>query len=183
MSAAVLGNESSTSTPNDPPPQRQGPRFKCITKRPPISNASPREWCRPLAPGVVPAYDLALELLEADSTRIKSEALVLREDIRIKEEQRIAMTIKETEDARVAVNKLDDELEALRTKLRILEVQAEANLPNVRWRVANAMRKYTSAMFSCVEVSELPSKRICRNQLIDISWNKGGGKKATWIYW
>ena len=177
MSAAVLANES--VTPNDPPPQRRGPRMKCITKRPPISTASPREWCRPLAPGVIPAYDLALELLKADSTRIKSEALVLREDIRVREEQRTTMTVKETEDARVAVNKLDDELEALRAKLRILEVQAEANLPNVRWRVANAMRKYTLAMFSCVEVSELLSKRICRNQLIDISWNKGGGTKAT----
>ena len=177
MSAVVLENES--VNPNDPPPQRRGPRIKCITKRPPISNASPREWCRPLAPGVLPAYDLALELLEADSTRIKSEALVLREDIRAMEEQRTTMTIKETEDARATINKLDDELEALRAKLRILEVQAEANLPNVRWRVANAMRKYISAMFSCVEISDLLFKRICRRQLIDISWNKDGATKAT----
>jgi len=95
------------------------------------------------------------------------------------EEQRTTMTIKETEDARATINKLDDELEALRAKLRILEVQAEANLPNVRWRVANAMRKYISAMFSCVEISDLLFKRICRRQLIDISWNKDGATKAT----
>jgi len=99
--------------------------------RPPVSHAAPRAWCRPLAPGVLPAYDRALELLEADSAQLKSEARVLRDNIRAIEQQR----------STTALEHLDVRLEALRTKLRILNVQAEANLPSVRWRVANAMRK------------------------------------------
>lgn len=137
MSATVLATES--SAPNDPPPRSQGRSMKRRPKRPAISIVSPRKWCRPLAPGVVPAYDLALELLEADSTQIKSEAQILRERIRVMEEQRVNMTAEETEAAQETVKKMDDELETSRAKLRILEVQAEVNLPDVRWRVANAM--------------------------------------------
>lgn len=155
MSATVLATES--SAPNDPPPRSQGRSMKRRPKRPAISIVSPRKWCRPLAPGVVPAYDLALELLEADSTQIKSEAQILRERIRVMEEQRVNMTAEETEAAQETVKKMDDELETSRAKLRILEVQGEVNLPDVRWRVANAMRKCSMAIY---DVSELLFKRI-----------------------
>ncbi len=116
-------------------------RRKQPTKRPQISAASPREWCRPLAPGVVPAYDLALELLKADSVQIKSEAELLRNRIQASEEK---MATQQAADGVEATNQLEDELEAMRKKLRILEVQGEANLPDVRWRVANAMRAFRS---------------------------------------
>jgi len=114
-------------------------RRKQPTKRPQISAALPRQWCRPLAPGVVPAYDLALEFLKADSVQIKSEAETLRTRIQALEEERLKMAVQQAQNALEPTIRLDDELEAMRKKLGILEVQGEVNLPDVRWRVANAM--------------------------------------------
>jgi large subunit ribosomal protein L35 len=93
-----------------------------------------------LAPGVIPAYDLAIDMLKEDSMQIKAEADLLRTQIQAMEEKWMEAAAKEGEGDLEAVNKLDDELEAMRKKLRILEVQSEVNLPDVRWRVANAMR-------------------------------------------
>lgn len=129
-----------------PPPESttssRGRKKKSPTKRAPISNASPKEWCRPLAPGVLPAYDLALDLLKTDCTQIKSEAEVLRTKIQVAEEKRLEEASKQEEGAFAYLKQLDDELEALRKKLKILEIQSEINLPDVRWKVANAMRMY-----------------------------------------
>lgn len=147
MSTTAPDAVTSSPVDNAPPPSEgtastRGRKKKCPPKRAPISHASPREWCRPLAPGVLPAYDLALDLLKADSAQIKSEAELLRTKIQAAEEQRLEETSKQGEDTLANLSRLDEELEVLRKKLKILEVQSEINLPDVRWKVANAMRMY-----------------------------------------
>lgn len=148
-------------------------------KRPQISAVSPREWCRPLAPGVVPAYDLALELLNADSVQIKSEADVLRTRIQALEEQKLAMAAQQAQNALEPTIRVDDELEAMRKKLRILEVQGEINLPDVRWRVANAMRAFhfLSAIRShhTNMYSLADTNRPVDRHLLQQKWRKDGG--------
>ncbi|KAF9448843.1 PEBP-like protein [Macrolepiota fuliginosa MF-IS2] len=142
MSATVQEATSSNSTVDAPPPPTTGTRGrkgKRLPKRATISNTSPREWCRPLAPGVVPAYDLAVELLKTDSAQIKSEAELLRTLIQSTEENRSGAAAKQEEGAMGVVHQLDNEVEAMRKKLKILEVQGEVNLPDIRWKVANAM--------------------------------------------
>ncbi|KXN84820.1 54S ribosomal protein L35, mitochondrial [Leucoagaricus sp. SymC.cos] len=148
MNTTVQEGAASTSDtlPTPATTSPTGRNLKRQPKRTPISNANPKEWCRPLAPGVLPAYDSAIELLKADSARIKSEANFLRSKIQVTEKQRAEAATKQTEDASDTVNKLDDELEAMRKKLRILEVQGEVNLPDVRWRVANAMPNMTKTV-------------------------------------
>lgn len=113
---------------------RRKRKFKIPTKRPHISLEAPRNWNRPLASGVVPAYDLALQYVKEDSAKLVAEAKNLREKIDGLEIKYQAME-KDTEEAK----KLDEELEALREKLHIVEVQSEVNLPDVRWKVRNAM--------------------------------------------
>jgi large subunit ribosomal protein L35 len=137
---ATPSSVDGASPPPTPTTRSRRRKKKCPTKRAPISNVSPREWCRPLAPGVLPAYDLALDLLKTDGAQIKSEAEVLRTRIQATEEKRLEEASKKGEDNLAYHKQLDDELEALRKKVKILEIQSEINLPDVRWKVANAMR-------------------------------------------
>lgn len=99
-------------------------RGRLVTRRPDISLEKPREWKRPIAFGVLPAYDEALRYIMKDSSALKKEAEGLRTSIK-KEEG----------------NSDRDEvaLEKLRAKLNVLEVQSEINIPEVRWKVANGM--------------------------------------------
>ncbi|KAF8665071.1 hypothetical protein AX16_000539 [Volvariella volvacea WC 439] len=116
------------------------------TTRPKISVEEPRKWNRPLGEGILPAYDLALNFLRADSLRLKAEAKELKRQVTEQEKeveelrQKIAASSQESEgpEAQLYAQK-DAELERLRERLNILEVQSEINLPEVRWRVANAM--------------------------------------------
>ena len=50
-----------------------GPR-----RRPHITLEQPREWCRPLAKGVEPAYDLALQYVLRDAAALRGELKELR---------------------------------------------------------------------------------------------------------
>ncbi len=109
------------------------------TKRPDISLQSPRKWTRPLAHGVVPAYDLALAEITRDSNTIKKEAAELRTLLKTKQDAHAASTDPDT------LHALDAEVEAILRKLNILDVQSEVNLPWVRWKVNNAMG--TSCVF------------------------------------
>ncbi|KAG6809515.1 hypothetical protein H0H92_015961 [Tricholoma furcatifolium] len=108
-------------------------------KRPEISLAKPREWNRPVAPNVIPAYDLALDLITKDSYRLTQEAKAVRKEVLALDAQ-----VRElgwgTEEAQA----LEEELEQKRKKLRILEVQSQINVPEVRWKVANAMADMTN---------------------------------------
>ena len=126
-------------------------RRKIMPKRPAISLESPRVWNRPLKKGVVPAYDLALATLTKDSLLLKAEAKQMRYDISKKEADYQKLKIKledlpnevTVSEERIALNEelrtLDEELEKMLEKLNIVEVQSEVNLPDVRWKVNNAM--------------------------------------------
>ncbi|EDR02032.1 uncharacterized protein LACBIDRAFT_295521 [Laccaria bicolor S238N-H82] len=125
-------------------------RKRIPTKRPAISTESPRKWNRPLAEGVLPAYDMALKVIKTDSFRLKEEAKELRTRIGLAENtfQELSAKAKElSEDSQERqtlteeVNLLDEQLEAMRVKLNILEVQSEINLPDVRHLVEQKWRK------------------------------------------
>jgi large subunit ribosomal protein L35 len=132
-------------------------RKRIPPKRPSISLESPRAWNRPLKKGVVPAYDLALATLIKDSQLLKAEAKQMRHDLSKKEAnyQKLKAKLESlpnesvSEDRRNFLNEemqtLDDELEKILEKLHIIQVQSEVNLPDVRWKVNNAM----GALFLC----------------------------------
>ncbi|KAJ7725524.1 phosphatidylethanolamine-binding protein [Mycena maculata] len=108
--------------------------------RPDISLDRPRKWMRPLQEGVLPAYDEALRVIRADARRVRKEAAEQRAKVRAAHEKLVAETeaggkLVEGE----ARKTLEGELEGMRERLEILEVQSEVNLPEVRWSVANAM--------------------------------------------
>ncbi|PCH33086.1 PEBP-like protein [Wolfiporia cocos MD-104 SS10] len=96
------------------------------TRRPRISLEHPRQWNRPIAKGVLPAYDFALEYVRADSDALDEELKQLRETIRA------AIAVPEGE-------RDVQRIEELKEKARILEIQSEANLPDVRWKAWNGM--------------------------------------------
>jgi large subunit ribosomal protein L35 len=126
-------------------------RNRIPPKRPSISLEYPRTWNRPLKKGVVPAYDLALATLTKDSLLLKAEAKQMRRDILKKEENYQKLKAKyeslpseeSMSEEKKALNEemqtLDQELEKILEKLNIVEVQSEVNLPEVRWKVNNAM--------------------------------------------
>ena len=135
-------------------------RRKTPPKRPSISLDSPRTWNRPLKKGVVPAYDLALATLNKDSLILKAEARQMRIDIEKKEAnyQHLKSKLKklqsneETETAASEEERnslieklriLDEELEKMLEKANIVQIQSEVNLPNVRWKVNNAMGNFS----------------------------------------
>lgn len=122
------------------PTKTQGRRRRKIPpKRPDISLQNPRQWNRPLKPGVVPAYDLALKYLQKDGETLQSEVQLLREKIAEKEQvyQQKSSTASPEE-----LQELDRDLEKLLQKANIVEVQSEINLPDIRWTVNNAMGVY-----------------------------------------
>ena len=101
--------------------QREWPK-----RRPYISLERPREWNRPIAKGVEPAYDYALRYILRDAQFLRKELEELR--VRVKAEE-----AKPEGERDVAA------LEELREKVRILEIQSEVNLPEVRWKARNGM--------------------------------------------
>lgn len=108
-------------------------------------------WNRPLKKGVVPAYDLALATLTKDSLLLKAKAKQMRFDISKKEAdyQKLKAELEKlpneetVSDERNSLNEeirtLDEELEKMLEKLNTVIVQSEVNLPDVRWKVNNAM--------------------------------------------
>lgn len=115
--------------------------------RAPLSRETPRAWNRPVAQGMIPAYDLALGVLKADSARLVEEAEALR--VRIvaldKEvvQERKNITERENEEGyELKMAELEQKevmLEEMHAKLNILQVQSFVNFPWERWTVANAM--------------------------------------------
>ncbi len=101
---------------------RRNPKYPPI--RPSISLARPREWNPPVAPGFIPAYDEALAYIRADAAAVQREADALRLSIEKGEVP--------TEDVEDATKRLD-----------VLEVMAQVNLPEVRWKAANGMGLYS----------------------------------------
>ncbi|KZV70569.1 PEBP-like protein [Peniophora sp. CONT] len=96
--------------------------------RPAVSVDSPKEWSRPVAKGLLPAYDLALQVIREDARAVQAEEATLRaklaegavpEDVREKEEKRAD----------------------------ILAVMGKINLPDVRWKAANGMADMSEPVY------------------------------------
>lgn len=125
------GSKSSSNRNAEPivlTTQGRRKRGRVVKQRQNISLENPREWKRPIAYGVLPAYDEALRYLMRDSAALKKEA------------EELKMTIQQEE---AASERDEDALEEKKKKLYILEVQSEINLPEVRWKVANGMGEWS----------------------------------------
>ncbi|KAG6901576.1 hypothetical protein C0995_010305 [Termitomyces sp. Mi166 len=109
-------------------------------KRPGISLAKPREWNRPIGRGVIPAYDLALEVILRDSKYLTHEADALRSEVNALEDKVVELGGWGSERAK----EVEAEMEKKREKLKIVEVQSQVNFPDVRWKVDNAMADMTN---------------------------------------
>lgn len=94
------------------------------TRRPNISLTRPRQWNRPVVKGVLPAYDQAIRVIQEDSASLKRE---------VEHYQKMLADTKLVPDADPAAVQL------LEDKLRILQVQSEVNLPDVRWKFKNGL--------------------------------------------
>ena len=106
--------------------QPKGKQRQWPTRRPHISLERPREWNRPIAKGVEPAYDYALRYILRDAQFLRKELEELQAKVK-------------AEEAKPEGEKDEAALEEMREKVRILEVQSEINLPEVRWKARNAM--------------------------------------------
>ncbi|KAI6128699.1 phosphatidylethanolamine-binding protein [Pisolithus croceorrhizus] len=93
-------------------------------RRPNISRDRPREWHRPLAFGVLPAYDEALKYIKADSEALE------------------AVLVKTKANADVNMEAVQE----MEKKLEILQIQSQVNLPEVRWKVKNGMADMSKAV-------------------------------------
>jgi large subunit ribosomal protein L35 len=123
----TTASDASASHPADPLPTlspkrrtqgRRNPKYSPI--RPSISLERPREWNPPVRPGVIPAYDEAVAYIRADAADVQAEADALRLSLDKGEVP--------TEDVEDAKKRLD-----------MLEIMAQVNLPEVRWKAANGM--------------------------------------------
>jgi len=114
-----LASAPSVEAASDAQPKTRG-RKKYPTRRPYISLERPREWRRPLAPGVLPVYDEALRLIFDDSRRIQREAQAVQAQLESGELQ-------------------GEKAERERKRLDVLHIMSKVNIPSERWKVANGM--------------------------------------------
>lgn len=127
-SAKETTPEESTEA-NPQAEQPKGKQREWPKRRPYISLERPREWNRPIAKGVEPAYDYALRYILRDAQFLRKKLDELREKIKAEE-------AKPEGERDVAA------LEELREKVGILEIQSEVNLPEVRWKARNGMGEF-----------------------------------------
>lgn len=116
----------STSPPKRRTPARRNPKYPPI--RPSISLERPREWNPPVAPGVIPAYDEAVAYIRADAAAVQAEADTLQSSL---------------ENKQVPSEGIED----AKKRLDVLEIMAQVNLPEVRWKVVNGMGLYCLFIF------------------------------------
>lgn len=114
----------------------------------------PQKWHRALPPAVLPAYDLALNVLQKDSQKLKAELEGYRKTVDELQasyktlSDKLASVVGEEKAAvESEMRALDEVLEKVLEKANIIEVQSEINLPDVRWQAGNYMGKYC---FFCV---------------------------------
>jgi large subunit ribosomal protein L35 len=120
VSASAPTTEGAADAPKDTRGRRRPVK---PARRPPAlrPDASGTGWNRPLAPGVLPVYDEALQFLRADSRALQAELEGVQKQL-----AQLPDAERDAEQAR-----------KLREKAHILEVQSEVNLPNVRWKFRN----------------------------------------------
>lgn len=102
------------------------------TGRPLITLERPRQYSRPIGVGVLPVYDQALGYIKRDSKLRKAE---------LEEYRTLLKKAESTPDSN------QDDLEKLKEKIRILEVQSEINLPSVRWKARNGMADMSQPVY------------------------------------
>ncbi|KAF5389389.1 hypothetical protein D9757_004285 [Collybiopsis confluens] len=131
----MLASHSSSSS--SPPLTTAGRRKPLLSnkRRPRISQLSPRKWNRPIAEGVLPAYDFALNIINKDSDEVSAEARRIANEITKLEALAKA---EEAKGDNEALQVLLNSMESLRKKHHVLSVQSQINLPSVRWSVFNA---------------------------------------------
>lgn len=120
---------SSEATSSSPPPsddKKTSPSLPSNwkTRRPHINPERPRQWNRPLATGVLPAFDEALRYIRQDSRALRAEAQYNRSALR---------------EAESSPNPDPELIKSLEEKLAILEVQSDVNRPEVRWNFRNGL--------------------------------------------
>ncbi|GJJ13866.1 hypothetical protein Clacol_008123 [Clathrus columnatus] len=116
---------SSSSRPKPvsvlPPNSKKTPSF---ARKPKPSSRS--IWKSPIPSGKIPAFDEALKYIRADARKLSFEAKELARVIKSQEEEEVA--------AGQGVKKYSNsELDRLREKLEILQIQSKINLPEVRF--------------------------------------------------
>ena len=99
--------------------------------------AKPAQWTRPHAPGEVPLYDMALKVIEEDSTRHKEEMRRLQ-----------------------ALSEKDPQNEQLRRDIEKLEILSEVNIPEVRWKFENG---YGEDAWNCRNEISRSQRRLVGN--------------------
>jgi large subunit ribosomal protein L35 len=122
-----ITSDVSASHPADPVPTpspkrrtqgRRNPRYPPI--RPSITLERPREWNPPVRPGLIPAYDEAVAYIRADAAAVQAEADALRLSL---------------DKGEVPTEGVED----AKKRLDMLEIMAQVNLPEVRWKANNGM--------------------------------------------
>jgi large subunit ribosomal protein L35 len=113
-------------------PARRNPKYPPI--RPSINLQRPREWNPPVAPGIIPAYDEAVAYIRADAAAVQAEADTLRSSL---------------ENGQVPTEAIGD----AKKRLDVLEIMAQVNLPEVRWKAANGMGLFYHLSFSKIHLT------------------------------
>lgn len=116
-----------TSVPTRRTRGRRNPKYSAI--RPSISLERPREWNPPVAPGFIPAYDEAVAYIRSDAVAVQAEADALQSSL---------------EKGQVPAEGTDD----AKRRLDVLEIMAQVNLPEVRWKAANGMGRCFCSILS-----------------------------------
>ncbi len=107
---------SSSSTASLTRVRRKPAATRLATTSPQKAGRTPK-WRPALPTGVLPAYDEAIKLIRQDSFRLRHEAAEVRRSIKPG----------------------DEDEEEKRKLLRIIQVQSEINLPEVRWAVKSRL--------------------------------------------
>lgn len=94
----------------------------------------PAQWTRLHAPGEVPLYDMALKVIEEDSTRHKAEMARLQ-----------------------ALSEEDPQNEQLRRDIEKIEILSEVNVPEVRWKFENG---YGEGAWNCRNEISCSQRRL-----------------------
>ena len=111
---------------------KTGKRVFYPRRRPNISLENPRKWNPPVKKGLIHAYDEAVKYIHRDSARLRGEMSALKKQV-------LELEVQSVED----VEAREQQLRVMREKIGILQVQSYVNLPEVRWKAANGMGKYT----------------------------------------
>ena len=111
------------------------------TRRPYINPERPRRWNRPLVPGVLPAYDEALQYIRQDSCALRAETQYNRLALR---------------EAESSPSPDPEFIKGLKEKLTVLEIQSEVNRPEVRWNFRNGLGEHIDTSRSRLTPSPIP---------------------------